>query len=174
MCRRITIEQPRRKVSIDGCSLYVAGQEGMTTTEPASHSLDPENWPEARGQAHRMLDDLLDHIEGLRAGPVWQPLPTEVRASFDAPLPYEPSGIEEAHEEFLRNVLPYSTGNLHPSFMGWVHGGGNLAGMLGEMLAGGLNANLGGRDHAPIEVERQVLRWVRRIFGFPETASGLF
>jgi glutamate/tyrosine decarboxylase-like PLP-dependent enzyme len=78
------------------------------------------------------------------------------------------------HQEFLQHVLPYGTGNLHPGFMGWVHGGGNLAGMLGEMLAGGLNANLGGRDHAPIEVERQVLRWARQIFGFPETASGLF
>jgi aromatic-L-amino-acid decarboxylase len=146
----------------------------MTTTEPASHSLDPDDWPEARGQAHRMLDDMLDHLEGLRSGPVWQPLPPAVRDSFDAPLPVRPSGLAATHEEFLRSVLPYSTGNLHPSFMGWVHGGGNLAGMLGEMLAGGLNANLGGRDHAPIEVERQVLRWVRQIFGFPDTASGLF
>jgi aromatic-L-amino-acid/L-tryptophan decarboxylase len=46
--------------------------------------------------------------------------------------------------------------------------------MLAEMLAAGLNANLGGRDHVPIEVERQIVQWVRQIFGFPETASGLF
>jgi aromatic-L-amino-acid/L-tryptophan decarboxylase len=46
--------------------------------------------------------------------------------------------------------------------------------MLAEMLAAGLNANLGGRDHAPIEVERQMVRWMQRIFGFPESASGLF
>jgi aromatic-L-amino-acid decarboxylase len=146
----------------------------MKLVEAESHSLDPDDWPKARGQAHRMLDDLFDHLEGLRSGPVWQPLPNAVRASFNAPLPIEPSGIEAVHEEFLRSVLPYSTGNLHPSFMGWVHGGGNVAGMLGEMLAGGLNANLGGRDHAPIEVERQILRWIRQIFGFPDTASGLF
>jgi aromatic-L-amino-acid decarboxylase len=101
-------------------------------------------------------------------------MPTAVRASFDAPLPLEPSSLAEVHQEFLEHVLPYGTGNLHPGFMGWVHGGGNLAGMLGEMLAAGLNANLGGRDHAPIEVEKQVLRWVRQMFGFPETASGLF
>jgi aromatic-L-amino-acid/L-tryptophan decarboxylase len=42
------------------------------------------------------------------------------------------------------------------------------------MLAGGLNANLGGRDHAPMEVERQILRWMRSLFAFPETANGLF
>jgi aromatic-L-amino-acid/L-tryptophan decarboxylase len=46
--------------------------------------------------------------------------------------------------------------------------------MLAEMLAAGLNANLGGRDHAPIEVERQITRWMRDLFGFPEGASGLF
>ena len=46
--------------------------------------------------------------------------------------------------------------------------------MLAEMLAAGLNANLGGRDHAPIEVERQIAEWTRQIFGFPESASGLF
>ena len=35
-------------------------------------------------------------------------------------------------------------------------------GMLAEMLAAGLNANLGGRDHMPIEVERQIVEWTRR------------
>src|SRR5262249_16490037 len=59
-------------------------------------------------------------------------------------------------------------------FMGWVHGGGNPTGVLAEMLAAGLNANLGGRDHVPVEVERQVTHWARQLFQFPETATGLF
>src|SRR5260370_40324179 len=42
------------------------------------------------------------------------------------------------------------------------------------MLAAGLNANLGGRDHIPIEVERQIVEWMRQIFGFPNAASGIF
>jgi len=74
----------------------------------------------------------------------------------------------------MRYILPYSVGNTHPGFMGWVHGGGTPVGMLAEMLAAGLNANLGGRDQIPIEVERQVVRWVRELFRFPDTASGLF
>ena len=35
------------------------------------------------------------------------------------------------------------------------------SGMLAEMLAASLNANLGGRDHIPIEVERQIVRWMQ-------------
>jgi glutamate/tyrosine decarboxylase-like PLP-dependent enzyme len=46
--------------------------------------------------------------------------------------------------------------------------------MLAEMLAAGLNANLGGRDHIPVEVERQIVEWTREMFGFPEGASGIF
>jgi len=33
---------------------------------------------------------------------------------------------------------------------------------------------LGGRDHSGLEVERQIVEWMRQLFGFPTTASGLF
>jgi aromatic-L-amino-acid/L-tryptophan decarboxylase len=121
-----------------------------------------------------MLDDIFDHLEHIRARPVWQPIPDAVRARFDAPLPRAPSDLASVHADFMRDVLPFAAGNVHPGFMGWVHGGGNVAGMLAEMLAAGLNANLGGRDHAPIEVERQIARWAVQLFGFPPTATGLF
>jgi glutamate/tyrosine decarboxylase-like PLP-dependent enzyme len=78
------------------------------------------------------------------------------------------------YRQFADFVVPYATGNVHPGFMGWVHGGGSAVGMLAEMLAAGLNANLGGRDHMPIEVERQVVEWTRQMFSFPDTASGIF
>src|SRR5580693_8007355 len=136
--------------------------------------LDPSDWPAFRDQGHRMLDDMFDYLETIRERPVWQPMPAAVRARFRGRLPMAPTELAAVHEEFLQNVLPYSNGNVHPGFMGWVHGGGNAAGMLAEMLAAGLNANLGGRDHAPIEVERQIVQWMRELFAFPATASGLF
>src|SRR5580658_7056490 len=121
-----------------------------------------------------MLDDMLDYVENIRERPVWQPIPDEVRARFRADLPDAPSDLAGVHHEFMRDILPFTSGNMHPGFMGWVHGGGTPVGMLAEMLAAGLNANLGGRDHVPIEVERQIVRWMRQIFSFPETATGLF
>jgi glutamate/tyrosine decarboxylase-like PLP-dependent enzyme len=136
--------------------------------------LDPADWPGVRAQGHRMLDDMFDYLEHIRARPVWQPIPDGVRARFHAAVPAAPTDLAAVHEDFMRHVLPFATGNVHPGFMGWVHGGGNVAGMLADMLAAGLNANLGGRDHAPIEVERQIIRWAAQLFGFPQSATGLF
>jgi aromatic-L-amino-acid/L-tryptophan decarboxylase len=141
---------------------------------PDQNTLDPKDWPGFRSQAHRMLDDILDYVENIRDRPVWQPIPDDVRSRFRGDLPEAPSDLAAVHGEFMRDILPFATGNVHPGFMGWVHGGGTPVGMLAEMLAAGLNANLGGRDHVPIEVERQVVRWMQRIFGFPQGATGLF
>src|SRR5665213_908771 len=141
---------------------------------PQRESLDPDDWSSFRTQAHRMLDDALGYIEHIRERPVWQPIPDEVRAHFHEPLPCAPSDLAEVHGQFLTDILPYTTGNTHPGFMGWVHGGGTPVGVLAEMLAASLNANLGGRDHIPIEVERQSVRWMQTLFGFPESATGLF
>jgi glutamate/tyrosine decarboxylase-like PLP-dependent enzyme len=138
------------------------------------HTLDPADWPGFRAQAHRMLDDILDYVEHIRDRPVWQPIPDVVRARFRSDLPQAPSDLAAVHREFMRDILPFATGNVHPGFMGWVHGGGTPVGILAEMLAAGLNANLGGRDHVPVEVERQIVRWMQRIFGFPDSATGLF
>ena len=136
-------------------------------------SLDPADWGELRSLGHRMLDDMFDHLGGLRDGPVWQSMPQSLRRQLRIRLPREPSTAADVYERFRRLVLPYATGNLHPGFMGWVHGGGIAVGMLAELLAGGLNANLGGRDHAPIEVEREVIAWAAEMLGFPRDASGL-
>src|SRR5215831_5689852 len=142
-------------------------------SEP-SQTLDPQNWDEVRALGHRMLDDMIDHVATIREQPVWRPIPDAVRARFRDGLPRGPSELSDVYREFSEFIAPYATGNVHPGFMGWVHGGGSVVGMLAEMLAAGLNANLGGRDHVPIEVERQIVIWMRELFGFPESASGIF
>jgi aromatic-L-amino-acid/L-tryptophan decarboxylase len=139
-----------------------------------SETLDPANWDEVRAQAHRMLDETIDTIANIRQQPVWRPIPDDVRARFRSEIPREPAELGEIYREYSEFIAPYATGNVHPGFMGWVHGGGNIVGVLAEMLAAGLNANLGGRDHMPIEVERQITEWTREMLGFPAGASGVF
>jgi aromatic-L-amino-acid/L-tryptophan decarboxylase len=137
-------------------------------------SLDPVDWSDIRRDGHRMLDDMFDHIEGLRGQPVWQAPPHEKLAEIRESLPTNPMALSDVHAQFMSAILPYSSGNAHPGFLGWVQGGGTPVGMLAEMLAAGMNANLGGRHHMAIEVERQVVAWTRDLFGFPDSASGLF
>jgi glutamate/tyrosine decarboxylase-like PLP-dependent enzyme len=146
----------------------------MSADQTSKDTLDPADWVQTRQQAHRMLDDMLDHIRHIREKPVWQPMPQDKREAFHAPLPHKPQPIDVIHDQFRSSILPYGSGNLHPRFMGWVQGAGTVPGMLAEMLAAGLNANLGGRDHSGIEVERQLVAWVREMFGFPDSATGVF
>ncbi|WP_084545125.1 pyridoxal phosphate-dependent decarboxylase family protein [Derxia gummosa] len=148
---------------------------GRPVAAPASlDPASPADWSALREQGHRMLDDLFDHLAGLRDHPVWQPLPPGLRAAWREPLPHAPMPLDAAHARFMAEVLPHSVGNAHPRFMGWVQGGGTAVGMLAEMLAAGLNANVGGRDQMPLEVEKQIVCWMRELFGFPATAGGLF
>ena len=151
------------------------GAADQHTFTPASRtSLDPEDWTGLREQAHKMLDDMLGYMETMREFPVWQVIPPEVRARFREDLPAQPTPLAQVHAEFMTSILPFAARNAHPGFLGWVQGGGTAVGMLAEMLAAGLNANAGGRDQIPLEVENQVTHWMRALFHFPPAASGLF
>lgn len=142
--------------------------------EAAPDSLDPTDWESVRQMGHRMVDDMVDMLAGLREAPTWQPLPPEARRALRrGELPAGPTDLAEVYREFQTLIQPYGSGNAHPRFMGWVQGGGNPVGMLAELLAAATNPNLGGRDHAPIEVERKVIRWAAQMLGFPGDASGV-
>ena len=136
-------------------------------------TLDPENWVSLRALGHRMLDDMFDTLEGVAETPVWRPMPDAVRHAWAEPLPRQPAAPEQVYDRFQQLIAPYAVGNRHPRFLGWVHGGGTAMGMLAEMLSGALNANCGGRDHAPILVERQVIRWSAQMLGLPAESSGI-
>jgi glutamate/tyrosine decarboxylase-like PLP-dependent enzyme len=146
----------------------------VSQADPASDSLDPEDWASFRAAAHRALDGMIDHIASLRDRPLWTAAPDEARARFRAPLPRAGRSLDAALADFDRYVKPYVTGNGHPGFMGWVHGAGAPVGMVAEMLAAGLNANCGGRNHIGLEVERQIALWMAEALGFPATSAGLF
>src|ERR1700747_2906431 len=98
-------------------------------------TLDPADWSDTRRLGHRMLDDMFDYLEKLRARPAWQPMPQKVRDHFKEDLPPAPQALESVYDEFTQYILPYSSGNVHPGFMGWVQGAGTGVGMLAEMLA---------------------------------------
>jgi glutamate/tyrosine decarboxylase-like PLP-dependent enzyme len=135
--------------------------------------LDPDDWDAMRRLGHRMVDDLVSTLERVRERPVWQGVPEESRAFLRQTMPLEPRRAEAVYDDVRTHVLPYPTGNLHPRFWGWVMGTGSPMAMFAEMLASGLNWNVGGFDDAASLVEDQVIGWCREIMGFPAGASGL-
>jgi aromatic-L-amino-acid decarboxylase len=140
---------------------------------PEEESLDPADWKLMRSLGHRMIDDIMAYLETVRTRPVWQPIPENIKAYFKQPLPVEPQGPEQAYQDFLEYVLPHPMGNIHPRFWGWVIGTGTPLGMLAEMLAAGMNPNVGGADHVANYVEAQVVDWCKEMLGYPAEASGL-
>jgi glutamate/tyrosine decarboxylase-like PLP-dependent enzyme len=145
----------------------------MTDQPIREETLDPQNWDEMRALAYQMVDDMLDHLRTLRERPAWQPTPDEVKERMQLPLPHEPEGAESAYEDFKRDVLPYSMGSPHPRFWGWVISPGTPMGMMADMLAAGLNPNMGGASHVSNEVEFQVIDWCKEMLSYPAEASGL-
>ncbi|WP_158815185.1 aminotransferase class V-fold PLP-dependent enzyme [Methylocapsa sp. S129] len=139
-----------------------------------SDDLDPDDWSAFRASSHQALDRMIDFLQTTRERPVWRDAPAEVRQKFCAPLPRGPRAFADALNDFEANIKPYAVGNTHPLFMGWVHGAGTPVGMIAEMLAAGLNANCGGRNHIGIAVERQIAQWAAELFEFPQSASGIF
>lgn len=139
---------------------------------PELDSLDPRDWERFRADAHRLLDICIDHLLHARQRP-WQPVPASVRDALSLGDAEEGVGFDAVIHEMVHHILPYSSGNTHPRFFGWVHGTGLVSGLLSEMVAAAMNSNCGGRDHGAVYVEREVLKWCQRCFGFPETASGV-
>lgn len=142
---------------------------GHVTFDPPT----PAAWDALRALGHRMLDDLFDAQAGLAQAPVWQPVTPSERELFAAEGPRVGVGPEAAYERFRDHVLPFGIGNWHPRFFGWVQGNGTPLAMLADMAAAGMNPHLGGFNHAPAMVERQVIGWFADWFGM-RGASGLF
>ena len=145
----------------------------MENNSGNEETLDPQDWEAMRDLGHHMVDDMLDYLQTVRERPVWHPIAEETRAKFKEPLPREPQAPEAVYQAFKQDILPNPMGNIHPRFWGWVMGNGTPLGMLAEMLAAGMNPNLGGGDHIANEVESEVIDWCKEMMGFPPGASGL-
>ena len=136
-------------------------------------TLDPADWEAFRRLMHEAVDDVVDELTALRETPAWQPMPEAAKTALREPLPRRGEPLENVYARFNELIRPYPTGNRHPRFFGWVHGAGTATGVLAELLTAAMNANVGGREHAAVYVERAVVAWFAELFGFPNDASGI-
>ena len=98
-----------------------------------------------------------------------------VRRGIVLPIPDEPLG-EDAIIEHLRSLaFEYATYPGHPRFMAYITGAGTVPGAAADLLAAGLNMNLGAwrLSPGPTEIERALIRFFAAAFGLPDDAGGV-
>jgi aromatic-L-amino-acid/L-tryptophan decarboxylase len=141
----------------------------------AARQLGTGDLEEFRRAGHALIDAVADHLEALPGGPVWQPLPDDLRAALlELPLPDGPTGLEELAERMAGDVLPHAMGNGHPAFFGWVNSPPALAGVLASLTAAAMNPSVVAGDHADVHLERTTVRWLAELVGYPhEPGAGL-
>ena len=136
-------------------------------------TLDPVDWDGFRALAHRAIDDTIDRARSLQDRPAWTAVPADVRARLATELPQVGVGESAVYEEFKALIEPYTNGNRHPRFFGWVQGNGLPLGALADFLAASMNQHLAGFDQSGPIVEEQVLMWLKQMLGMPGNASGI-
>jgi glutamate/tyrosine decarboxylase-like PLP-dependent enzyme len=133
--------------------------------------LDPHVFREL---GHKLVDDiaaLLDELHSPASRPVVPAqTPAEVQAAVGSDaLPEHgspaPTVLQAATDLLMQRSLHIG----HPRFLGYVCGAPAPLGILSELLAAGVNPNLGGWPLSPVatEIERQVIGWLGEMIGFP-------
>jgi glutamate/tyrosine decarboxylase-like PLP-dependent enzyme len=134
---------------------------------------DPER---ARAFADDIVDLWLELLKSLRTEPVVPPQLTreQVLHAVALDIPEEPLPQPEllAH---LRAILDHSLLAGHPAHLSYITGSGTVPGAAADLLASGLNPNVGGwlLSPAATEIELALTSWLARQFGLPDTAAGL-
>jgi aromatic-L-amino-acid decarboxylase len=139
----------------------------------AEETLDPHDWEGLKALGNNMVNEMIGFLQNIKQLPVWKKPPSEVKEKFKQKVPVSSRPFEEIYDEFKNDILPYYIGNIHPRFWGWVMGTGTAQSMLAEMLAAGMNCNVGIGDQSPMYVDQQVVGWCKEMMGFPSSGSGM-
>lgn len=120
---------------------------------------------------------IADYLDGIDRRPVYPPITAAAcEALFTgAPPPETGEAPDDILRDFEQRILPHLATLGSPRHFGYVIGSGTQMGVLADALAAGVNANTAGWKLGPAatEVERQTIRWLGELFGYP-SRGGLF
>ena len=131
-----------------------------------------------RSLGHDLVDRIAGFLGSLRGRAV---TPAEsadrVRAALNAARTLPEQGEEAG--DLLKNtadlLFEHSLLNGHPGFYGYITSSAAPIGMLAELLAAAVNANVGAWRLSPMatEIEAQTIRWLAQFIGYPGKCGGL-
>jgi aromatic-L-amino-acid/L-tryptophan decarboxylase len=137
-----------------------------------SHSSFDRNPDEVRRMGRLAADAVAEHREKLTSRPVFGKVGRDAPL-FEEPLPQEGRPFEEVLAFVREHVMPFPFGNSHPRFFGFINATADPVGITADYLAAAMNPNCWGGDHAAVHVEKEVMRWIAEIVGYPESAEGI-
>ena len=131
-----------------------------------------------RALGHDLVDRLADLLASIPQRPVTRDQsPSAVRSALelDGPLPETGTSAATLLAEIAPRLFDHSLFNGHPRFFGYITAPPAPIGVLGDLLASALNANVGAWRLSPAatELEVQTVRWIAQLIGYPEACGGL-
>ncbi len=130
-----------------------------------------------RALGHALVDRIADMMAALPQRPVSHgETPAELRTLVgDGPLPTggaDPAALLDGAATLL---FDHSLRSSHPRFHGYIAASPAPIGVLAELLAAALNANVALWHAAPVasEIEAQTVRWLAELVGYPAGCGGL-
>lgn len=141
---------------------------------------DPYDPTFFRAAGHRLVDELADYLEQVqqRQGDVLPHLPPlETAPGYAEPLPER--GLRGSPDDFVRltrRVIDQSIHIHHPGYVGHQVAPPVLVSALGELVSGVLNQSMAVYEMGPASthIERQTVRWLCQLVGWPDTSDGVF
>jgi glutamate/tyrosine decarboxylase-like PLP-dependent enzyme len=131
---------------------------------------------EMRRLGHRVVDRIVDHLEGLdELPPIRVGDARELRAALGGPAPEEPGDPERALDVLFDGILPFSQLGDHPRFFARIGSPSNFVSVLADTAAAGFNAFAGSwtGGSGASAVELVVVDWLRQICGLPVGTEGV-
>lgn len=149
--------------------------DSAPSTRRAPLAMDREAF---RSAGHALVDMVAEFLETLPQRPVTRgEAPEVIRELIDAaaPLPEQGADAEPLLRAAANILFDHSLFNGHPRFFGYITSSPAPIGMLAELLAAAVNANVGAWQLAPVasEIEAQTIRWIAELIGYPAGGGGL-
>jgi aromatic-L-amino-acid/L-tryptophan decarboxylase len=134
---------------------------------------------EFRRAGHKLVDGVAEFLASLPLRAVTRDTaPDTIRdlLAAEQPLPVSGTDAESLLTSSAALLFEHSLFNGHPRFYGYITASPAPIGMLGDLLAAAINANVGAWRLAPVatEIEAQTVRWLAELIGYPRDCGGLF
>ncbi len=124
-----------------------------------------------------VLERVIGHVASLERQPAVGDLAAEdLCRSMREPAPQDPAPLEQLLDKLFDEWIPRSYTSSGPGYLAYIPGGGVFPAALADLIADGTNRYTGIWQAAPalVQIEANVLDWLRDWMEFPPTTRGLF